>query len=401
MNSAQLLRHRKGLLIVANHDRNICERRGRLELSKRWPDGSRFRRPFPNLTAARSMRSRIEAAIAEGTWRELKDKLALTPNIPPASTSSKDLTLREYAPIYLAEMRRKNRRADFHEIQIHNILPILGEILLKDIRRPDALRYRAKRSEGRVAATVNRGVAVLRGMLSQAIADELIPGPNPLFGFEDYAETERELQIPTIEEERAMVTALLNIDLAVGVYAGFMGETAIRTEEALRLKWSSMDVGSGIATVPAEVSKTKQARHIPMSPFCKELLGMLPRVTAYPQMFVRTTTLKPVKDTRGAFSKARERTGLDIYPETFRHFRITKWMSDGVDPVIVQTLAGHTDIRTTRRYAHFAPSFAAKQILTVQADESVSLRQLLFGFEIGVGPKRDQSAGELERLLAI
>src|SRR5262245_32660196 len=157
MNSAQLLRHRKGLLIVANHHRNICERRGRLELSKRWPDGSRFRRPFPNVTAARTMRSRIEAAIAEGTWRDLKDKLALTPNTQPASTSSKDLTLREYAPIYLAEMRRKNRRADF-EIQIRNILPVLGEIALKDIRRPDALRYRALRSDGRVAATVNRGV---------------------------------------------------------------------------------------------------------------------------------------------------------------------------------------------------------------------------------------------------
>jgi len=76
-------------------------------------------------------------------------------------------------------------------------------------------------------------------------------------------------------------------------------------------------------------------------------------------------------------------------------------MSDGVDPVIVQTLAGHTDIRTTRRYAHFAPSFAAKQILKVQADESVSLRQLLFGFEVGVGPKRDQSVVELERLFAL
>jgi site-specific recombinase XerD len=118
-------------------------------------------------------------------------------------------------------------------------------------------------------------------------------------------------------------------------------------------------------------------------------------------VFVRTSTLKPVKDTRGAFSKARERARLDIYPETFRHFRITKWMSDGVDPVIVQTLAGHTDIRTTRRYAHFAPSFAAKQILKVQGDESVSLRQLLFAFEVGVGPKRDQSVDELQRLCTL
>src|SRR5215475_4023757 len=58
---------------------------------------------------------------------------------------------------------------------------------------------------------------------------------------------------------------------------------------------------------------------------------------------------------------------------------------------MLQTLGGHTDIRTARRYAHFAPSFAAKQILKVQSDVSVSLRQLLFAFEVGVGPERDQS----------
>ena len=182
--------------MARNPDLNSLERRGRLELSKYWPDGTRFRRTFPNLTAARQMRARIEAAIADGTWRELKEKLALPPKTPPPSTS-KELTLREYAAIYLAEMRRRNRRPDFHEIQIRNIVPILGDVL-KDIRRADAVRYRALRSDGRVAATLNRGVAVLGGMISQAIEDELIPGPNPLFGFEDYKEIERELQIPTM-----------------------------------------------------------------------------------------------------------------------------------------------------------------------------------------------------------
>jgi hypothetical protein len=36
-----------------------------------------------------------------------------------------------------------------------------------------------------------------------------------------------------------------------------------------------------------------------------------------------------------------------------------------------------------------------------ERDESVSLRQLLFAFEVGVGPKRDQSVVELERLFAL
>jgi hypothetical protein len=72
---------------MANDDRNILERRGRPELSKYWPDGTRFRRPFPNVTQARQMRARIEAAIATGTWRELKAELSLEKKpLPPQRT---------------------------------------------------------------------------------------------------------------------------------------------------------------------------------------------------------------------------------------------------------------------------------------------------------------------------
>jgi hypothetical protein len=85
----------------------------------------------------------------------------------------------------------------------------------------------------------------------------------------------------------------------------------------------------------------------------------------------------------------------------FKTYNWTYTNTSGVDPVIVQRLAGHTDIRTTRRYAHFSPSFAAKQILKVQREESMSLRQRIFGFEVGVGPKQDQSVDELERLYAL
>lgn len=385
---------------MANEDRNILERRGRLELSKYWPDGTRFRRPFPNVTVARQMRSRIESAIADGSWRELKAKLSLEKKDLPAP-AAKPLTLREYAPKFLAEMQRKNRRPDFHRYQLNNILPILGDLALKDIGRTEALRYRASRPEHLQACTLNRGVSVLSTVLSLAVEDGLIPGPNPLFGFEPYEELERDIYIMTIPEERTFVTALLSIDSAVGIYAGFMGETAIRTEESLRLSRSAANFENRIVTVPAGIAKTKKTRHIPMSDFCKDLLGMLPRVSDHSELFIRTTTLKPVKDSRGAFSKARERTGLDVYPESFRHFRITQWMASGTDPRTVQHLAGHQDIHTTMRYAHFAPGHASRRILEVQRNESESLRQLVIAFESGVGPRQDQSVEELERLFSL
>jgi integrase len=378
---------------MPNDDRNILKRRGHIELSKYWPDKSRYRRAFPTITQAKQMRARIDAAIAMGTWRELKEDLALG--------SRRDLTIADFAQTYLVHVRTKNRRPDFHEIQLRNILPVLGHIRLRDFTRADAVRYRESRSRELSPATINRGVAVLRSLLTYAVESGHL-SDHPLAYFRDYPEAARDLRVMTITEERSFLAALLKIDLAVGVYAGFMGETAIRTDEALRLSACHVDERSGIVTVPPHISKTKTARHIPMSDFCRDLLGMLPQVTGIPQLFIRLRTLKPVKDTRGAFSKAREATAMDwIFPEGFRHFRITQWMSRGVDPRTVQELAGHADIHTTMKYAHFAPSHAARSIVEAQREEAISLQQLMFVFPSGTGPKQDLSVMELERLYAI
>jgi hypothetical protein len=39
---------------------------------KYWPDATRFRLRFPNRTLAKTVLGRIEAAIAMGTWKELR-----------------------------------------------------------------------------------------------------------------------------------------------------------------------------------------------------------------------------------------------------------------------------------------------------------------------------------------
>jgi len=192
------------------------------------------------------------------------------------------------------------------------------------------------------------------------------------------------------------VSALLGIDPAVGAMAGVMGEAALRPSEALRLEWRQIDLGDRILTV--DKAKGKRPRYLPISDFCRDLLGMVPRVAKIPEVFIRTETFKPVKDARVAYRKARESTGLGwVNPEDFRHFRATQWVRLGVDLKTVQQLLGHADIHTTMRYAHFAPSHAARTIVEAQKDEAASLRQLMLG--IGTGPKQDRGeVAELERL---
>ena len=69
--------------------------RERIVVSKYWPDGSRFRRYFPNKTAAKNTMARIEGGIAMGTWREVKAELS--------RKVEKELTVAEFSEIYLEE----------------------------------------------------------------------------------------------------------------------------------------------------------------------------------------------------------------------------------------------------------------------------------------------------------
>jgi integrase len=373
-------------------DRCILHRRGRLELSKYWPDGSRFRRPFPNKTAAKQMRARIEAAIAFGNWRELKQELS-------REKPQAELTIQEFSEIYLQHCRTKNARPDFHEEEIGRFLPEIGSVPIKQFQRKDAVRLQAWRSRQSVSpATVNRMMKVLSSMLSYALERGDVD-LHPMLKFCHYPEEERALRVMTIEEERAFVAALLKIDLAVFAYAAVMGECALRVSEAERLEWSHLDFSNRLLTV--DRAKGKRARYIPLSDFAIDVLRMITRVEGDPHVFIRLETLKPVQEVRGPFAKAQKVTGLDwVHPEDFRHFRATQWVKLGVDLVTVQGLLGHKDIQTTRRYAHFAPRHANRSIVEAQRSEAESLRQLVLGFD-RTGPKQDQEVSELERLYAM
>ena len=375
---------------MSEDDRNILERRGRIELSKYWPDGSRFRRVFPTKVQARKMRSQIETAINSGAWLQLKDELS-------RSQPKEDLALKEFSVIFLEHCRKKNRRCDFHEEEIDRFLPVVGSIRLKQFTRADAVRLQQWRAQSVAGSTVNRMMDVLSSMLSHALHLGHID-THPMVRFPSYPEEARALRVMTIDEERGFIAALLKIDSIVGAFAGVMGETGLRCSEAERLEWRHVDLSERILAV--DRSKGKRPRYVPISDFAKDLFGTLPRVADDPHCFIRLETFKPVADVRAPFDKARMVTGMGwVNPEDFRHFRATQWVRLGVDLKTVQQLLGHADIHTTMRYAHFAPKHAARSIVEAQRDEAQSLRQLLIDFR--QDQNRTEEVGELERLYTL
>lgn len=65
------------------------------------------------------------------------------------------------------------------------------------------------------------------------------------------------------------------------------------------------------------------------------------------------------EDCYGAFRSALNRTGIELPPgqltHVLRHTFASHFMMNGGNLLVLQRVLGHTDIKTTMRYAHFAP----------------------------------------------
>ncbi|MDA2934799.1 hypothetical protein MYX82_10725, partial [Acidobacteria bacterium AH-259-D05] len=203
-----------GINRVKDHKNRV-----RIEVSRRWPDGSRFRRYFPNMAVARKTLARIEESIAMGTWRELKEELG--------RNSQGETTIAEFAKVYLSEYCRfRNSDLTFKKQNLKAIVRILGEVPLKRIRRLHAHEFVAQRSQEVAPATVNRGLAVLKNLLTYAL-DKGVIDAHPLIRFHLLPEEQRALRVVSLEEERQLVNTVAEADPVVGAYVALLGETGL------------------------------------------------------------------------------------------------------------------------------------------------------------------------------
>ena len=341
--------------------------RERLVLSKIWPDGTRFRRFMPNRTVAKELETRIDYATTIGTWRELKEDLVKGREVNRRDSNP---TIREFQVEYLARCRMRNRRPDFKEQALVSIVRILGDLRLKDFKRRDADHFLEKRlEEGMANATVNRGLAVLRHMLSVAVEREYIES-NPLSKYKMLPEVQEALRIMTYDEYRQLIQAVAEEDLVIGAYTVILGETGMRKSEGLRLQWDHIHKGPERYKVIIGKTKGGTVRAVPLSDLALEWLNKLVRFIDVPYVFVNPSRKKPWKDPRGPFLRGREGVGLDwVGFHDLRHFRATHWLMNGVDLYTVKEYLGHADIHTTMRYLHFVETHATKAVVEAQNRE--------------------------------
>src|SRR5215831_2540008 len=170
-------------------------------VSKYWPDKTRFRRRVENKTIAKDLHHQIEAAVANGSWPELRRRLTE----PPPKVD----TIEEFSKVYFNEYCTvQNTRPDFKEHALKPIVRLLGHLRLDEVSRKHGHQYKKeRRPEVGSNATVNREFSVLHNMLTFAV-DKRIISLNPLDRFKKLPEPQTVLQVMTLDEERRLIDAV-------------------------------------------------------------------------------------------------------------------------------------------------------------------------------------------------
>jgi integrase len=173
-------------------------------------------------------------------------------------------------------------------------------------------------------------------------------------------------------------TELAAITDALAEYSGVAADcvrlimlTGARCGEAMRAEWSEFDKEPGYWVKPSSHTKQRKVHKLPLSPAAIELIDKLRKKRKGSKwVFPGDVSDEPLKTLWHVWGHVRKRTGLgkDARPYDLRHTFASVGAGGGLGLPIIGRLLGHTQARTTQRYAHLADDplrEAAEKITTV------------------------------------
>lgn len=239
----------------------------------------------------------------------------------------------------------------------------IGNPLATEFNAKIFASYREQRLNGKITRssrvkavtpyTVNLRLAYFRAMLNELRRLDEWTAPNPLENVREFKISESEMTYLTIEDIRTLLaecenrrskdlTAVVKICLTTGT----------RWSKAEGLKGNQICAGQIIYLK----TKGKKNRAVPIT---EKLQADLPLSRKAQLLF---------KPCYSAFGKAMQRAGIETpagqLTHVLRHTFASHFMMNGGNILVLQRILGHTDIKVTMRYAHFAPDHLseAKQL---------------------------------------
>ena len=281
----------------------------------------------------------------------------------------------EICDTYLLEGTRTKKPSsvaiDRGHVERH-IKPLMGRKRVDQITQADVQRCMIAVADGATAVdvktgpkgraivtggkvTANRVVALLGSVFAFAISRGLRKD-NPAHGIKKFREQPRE-RFLTGEEVARLGNTLRELE-EEGVNSSGIAAvrllllTGMRRGEVLSLEWSQVDFERACLRLPD--SKTGQ-KVVHVGAAAMELLTTLPRIVGQPFCFPGAIHGKHLVGLTKIWGKIRERADIsDIRIHDTRHCFASVGVTGGMGLPIVGALLGHTQARTTQRYAHLS-----------------------------------------------
>jgi len=179
-------------------------------------------------------------------------------------------------------------------------------------------------------------------------------GSNPCRHVSKFRETRRErflseaelgrlaLALTAAEPDNPFAVAAIRLALFVGA----------RRNEVLTLKWENVDMERGVLDL--DDSKTG-AKPIILNAPARQLLARLPRISGNPHVFPGRKAGAHLVNVNKLWVLIRKSAGLeDVRLHDLRHSFASILVSGGASLPLIGGLLGHTNVKTTQKYAHLS-----------------------------------------------
>ena len=248
----------------------------------------------------------------------------------------------------------------------NHILPLLGGYAMIDLKPfmvQEMVQVLIKK--GLSPSTCNRALIILRFMFNCALRWEILPKmDNPCKNVKELTLNNKKERFLNGNEISALKIELAKSKNKLLPYiVQLLILTGCRRGEALNAQIQHFDLGRGDWVVP--LPKAGKARHIPMSDTAihtvratiqfKQSLNQVTNESHY--LFPNPSTGEPFQQIFYSWDKARKAAHIDtVRMHDLRHSFASAMVNSGMTLYDVKEILGHSNIRTTERYAHLSNS---------------------------------------------
>lgn len=291
---------------------------------------------------ADAMRARV--AMGDDPCDEKASKRA-TPTI-------RDFIMNSYMPF--VKVNKRSWSTDWSLLKNH-VLPRFGDKYMDELTKHDVIGFIGQHSVTHKPGSVNRVVIILRYLFNLALRwDTAGVKTNPTEDIPLLEENNKKERYLSEHEAQALFLAVQDSENPLLQHIiSMLLLTGARKREVMNARWGDFDFERRLWRI--EVNKSGKTRHVPMSDGVVIILQSVPKIKGCEFVFANPDTLEPFNNVYCSWNTARKKAGLsDVRIHDLRHSFASFLVNSGRSLYEVQKILGHTQIKTTQRYAHLA-----------------------------------------------